>query len=151
MSEDEDAFGDTEPSDLEQAAEPGALGTYYGSADEWFRTYWRYTYRRRVSPRGTGTGRWRADWWAFDEARQRIEALWRGWEASRRDPGLGISTWWINHADPHMNALLAVDGCFAAFSDENLPGEPLPYIKPPAGLFAPDRHPTFRLGQGEFS
>lgn len=139
MTEDEDAFGDPESSDLIEPAAPEALSTYYGSADEWFRRYWRYTYRRRVSPKGTGTGRWRADWWNYDEALQRIEALWRGWEVSRRDPGLGISTWWINHADPQMNALLAVDGCFAASSDENLAGEPLPYAKPPTGLFPPDR------------
>lgn len=138
MSEEEDAFGDPAPSDLDRPAPSGAVSTYYGSADEWFRRYWRFTYRRRVSPKGTGTGRWRADWWNFDEARQRIEALWRAWEASRCDPGLGVSAWWTNHADPQMAALLAVDGCFAASSDENLPGEPLPYAKPPIGLFAPD-------------
>jgi hypothetical protein len=139
MTEDDDAFGDPEPSDLDQHAAPEALRTYYGSADEWFRRYWRYTYRRRVSPKGTGTGRWRADWWNFDEARQRIEALWRGWEVSRRDPGLGVSAWWINHADPQMAALLHTDGCFSSYSHENLPGEPLPYEAPPLGLFPPDR------------
>ena len=139
-NDDEDAFGAPDSFDLEQAAGPEAFTTtYYGSADEWFRRYWRYTYRRRVSPKGTGTGRWRADWWNYDEARQRVEALWRSWEASRRDPGLGVSAWWINHADPQMNALLAPDGCFAGCSDENLPGEPLPYTKPPDGLFPPDR------------
>ena len=138
MTDEDDAFGDKpigQPADVESSFTPG---TYYGSVDEWFRRYWRYTYRRRVSPRGTGTGRWAADWWNYDEARQRIEALWRGWEASRRDPGLGVSIWWINHADPHMNALLAIDGCFAASSDENLPGEPLPYSRPPRALFPPD-------------
>ncbi|MFD1722430.1 DUF4913 domain-containing protein [Amnibacterium endophyticum] len=140
MTDDEDdAFGDSASPDLDQGAERAAVSTYYGSADEWFRRYWRYTYRRRVSPKGTGTGRWRADWWANDEARQRIEALWRSWEACRRDPGTGVSAWWINHADPQMSALLAVDGCFAASSDENLPGDPLPYTEPPPGLFAPDR------------
>ncbi|ROQ60380.1 uncharacterized protein DUF4913 [Rathayibacter sp. PhB152] len=63
----------------------------YGSADEWLRKYWRYAYRRRVSANGQGTGRWRADWWIIDEAVRRIEALWRSWEASRLDAGLGIS------------------------------------------------------------
>jgi len=110
----------------------------YGSADEWLRKYWRYTYRRRVSAKGSGTGRWRVDWWTVDEAVQRIEALWRSWEASRLDAGLGMSTWWINHAEPHMGALLATDGPFAGATDENLPGEPLPYVEPPAGMFAPD-------------
>ncbi|MWV51536.1 DUF4913 domain-containing protein (plasmid) [Rathayibacter sp. VKM Ac-2803] len=110
----------------------------YGSADEWLRKYWRYTYRRRVSAKGNGTGRWRADWWSVDEAVQRIEALWRSWETSRLDAGLGMSTWWINHAEPHMGALLATDGPFTNATDENLPGEPLPYAEPPDGMFEPD-------------
>jgi hypothetical protein len=83
--------------------EDSARTLVYGSADEWLRKYWRYTYRRRVSAKGQGTGRWRADWWTVDEAVQRIEALWRSWEASRLDAGLGISAWWIttpNHTWP---------------------------------------------------
>ncbi|MGT2427529.1 MULTISPECIES: DUF4913 domain-containing protein [Actinomycetes] len=91
-------------------------------------------------PRGTGTGRWAAQWWNNDEATQRIEALWRAWEASRQDPGPGMSSWWLSHADPHMTALLAPDGPFAATSDENQPGELLPYQQPPAGRFPPDRY-----------
>nr|WDE72247.1 hypothetical protein [Amnibacterium kyonggiense] len=50
--EDDDAFGPdpaTEPS-TPTAGAARTLSTYYGSADEWFRRYWRYTYRRRVSP-----------------------------------------------------------------------------------------------------
>ncbi|MCJ1697872.1 DUF4913 domain-containing protein [Rathayibacter caricis] len=113
----------------------------YGSADEWMRKYWRYTYRRRVSAKGQGTGRWRADWWSVDEAVQRVEALWRSWEASRLDAGLGMSTWWINHAEPHMSALLSLDGPFTGATDETQPGEPLPYEKPPEGLFEPDKTP----------
>lgn len=119
--------------------EDSAPTLVYGSADEWLRKYWRYTYRRRVSAKGQGTGRWRADWWTVDEAVQRIEALWRGWEASRLDAGLGTSAWWINHAEPHMGALLATDGPFAGSTDENLPGEPLPYSDPPGGMFDSDK------------
>jgi hypothetical protein len=114
-------------------------GLVYGSVDEWLRKYWRYTYRRRVSGKGSGTGRWKAVWWTTDEAVQRLEALWRSWEASRLDAGLGMSTWWINHAEPHMTALLSPDGPFTGSTDENLPGDPLPYSPPPDGLFAPDK------------
>jgi hypothetical protein len=115
--------------------------TYYGSVDEWLRKYWRYSYRRRVSAKGTGTGRWRADWWNVDEAVQRLEALWRSWEVARLDPGLGVSTWWINHAGPHMSALLSIDGPFAGSTDENSTGDPLPYQPPPRALFPPDLQP----------
>jgi len=52
----------------------------------------------------------------------------------------GMSTWWLNHSDPHMNALLAPDGPFAALSDKNQPGELLPYQQGPTGRFPPDRH-----------
>lgn len=123
---------------VQRSFEESGPSLVYGSADEWMRKYWRYTYRRRVSARGNGTGRWRADWWTVDEAVQRIEALWRSWEASRLDAGLGISAWWINHAEPHMRALLAADGPFAGTSNENLPGEPLPYCSPPGGMFDAD-------------
>ncbi|MBO0982587.1 DUF4913 domain-containing protein [Rathayibacter sp. SD072] len=118
--------------------------TVYGSVDEWLRKYWRFTYRRRVSAKGQGTGRWKAEWWNTDEAVQRLEALWRGWEAARLDPGLGTSTWWINHAAPHMTALLAVDGPFADAKDENNVGDPLPYKRPPKHLFPPDKQPGER-------
>jgi hypothetical protein len=112
--------------------------TFYGSADEWLRRYWLFTYRRRVSARGSGTGRWKGDWWTVDEAVQRLEALWRSWEVARLDPGLGMSSWWLNHATPHMTALLAQDGPFAGATDENDVGAPLPYRRPPEGRFAPD-------------
>jgi hypothetical protein len=113
----------------------------YGSVDEWLRRYWRFAYRRTVSKKGGGTGRWRADWWTIDEALQRLEALWRGWEASRQDAGIGTSAWWLNHADPHMAVLLSVDGPFAGSQDETEPGDPLPYLRPPAMLFPPDKQP----------
>jgi hypothetical protein len=112
--------------------------TFYGSADEWLRRYWLFTYRRRVSARGSGTGRWKGDWWTVDEAVQRLEALWRSWEVARLDPGVGMSSWWLNHATPHMTALLAQDGPFAGATDENDVGAPLPYQRPPQGRFAPD-------------
>jgi hypothetical protein len=123
----------------------------FASVDEWVRRYWRFAYRRRVSGKGSGTGRWSARWWENDGAIQRLTVLWRGWEAARQDPGLGTSAWWINHAVPHMSALLSVphmsallstDGPFAGAQDENLPGQPLPYKRPPDALFEADRQPT---------
>lgn len=129
---------EAEDTDIDVDAE---AETVYGSVDEWLRKYWRFTYRRRVSAKGTGTGRWKAEWWNTDEAVQRLETLWRGWEAARLDPGLGTSAWWINHAAPHMTALLAVDGPFADSKDENQVGEPLPYRRPPEHLFPPDKQP----------
>lgn len=145
MSTDEDAFnGDI--SDDETSAEEVELEeeatTFYGSADEWVRKHLIVTYRRRVVATGSsGHGRWKAAWYESREAQQRIEALWRAWEAARQDTKDGMSTWWINHCDPHMSVLLSPTGPFADSTDENELGDPLPYIAPPDGLFAPDQQP----------
>jgi hypothetical protein len=136
--EPEESDEDDEP---EEPAEPQTPELMYASVDEWLRRHWRFAYRRSVSKKGSGTGRWRADWWTSDEALQRLEALWRGWEASRQDAGIGTSVWWLNHADPHMAVLLSIDGPFAGSQDETEPGDPLPYLRPPEKMFPPDRQP----------
>ncbi|WP_434161448.1 DUF4913 domain-containing protein [Clavibacter michiganensis] len=142
-----DVDEDQEDVDEEEEAVPELV---FASVDEWFRRYWRFSYRRRVSGKGTGTGRWSARWWENDEAIQRLTVLWRGWEAARQDPALGTSAWWVNHADPHMGVLLSVDGPFATAQDENAPGEPLPYKRPPAVLFEPDRQPAGIYDDSEY-
>ncbi|MEW5093704.1 DUF4913 domain-containing protein [Clavibacter michiganensis] len=133
---------DTAVDGEQEQDDPETPELVFGSVDEWLRRYWRFTYRRRVSAKGSGTGRWRADWWMSDEALQRLTALWRGWEASRQDPALGTSAWWTNHADPHMSVLLSLDGPYAGSEDGNEVGEPLPYNRPPHGLFDPDKEPS---------
>ncbi|WP_019925543.1 DUF4913 domain-containing protein [Nocardia sp. BMG111209] len=66
---------------------------------------------RRVTD--SAARRWCPQWWRHDEAVLRLFALWRAYEALRRDDtGLGLSQWWLQHADPHMRILLAVDGPF---------------------------------------
>ena len=140
----DDIYGgvdDTAP-DAPTLAEKDEPTTYYGSADEFVRKQLIGTYRRRVIRQGSGGGlRWKAAWWESKEAQQRIEALWRAWEAARADEKAGMSTWWINHCDPHMAVLLSQDGPFADSTDENRIGQPLPYEPPVEGLFEPDRQP----------
>ena len=79
-----------------------------------------------------------AAWWASTEAMHRIEALWRMWESVRDDPA-ELSAWWISHLDAHMNVLLAAGGPFANSTDENRPGDELPYAAPPRRMFDEDR------------
>ena len=142
---DDDPFGADEPAataasvDVDAGEEPT---THFGSADEFVRKQLISTYRRRVVAQGSGGGsRWKAAWWESKEAQQRIEALWRAWEAARADPKAGMSAWWINHCDPHMNVLLSSDGPFADSTDENRIGEALPYEPPVEGAFPPDLQP----------
>lgn len=125
-------------------SEPDQQGTCFGSPDEFFREYLRWVYRRRI--RGDGrTSVWAAEWWRYEEAVIRIEALWRSWEQLRLDPATGISVWLRDHADYHMAVLMDPEGPFAgAEGPQNSAerGEPLPYAPPPPGLFPDDRVPS---------
>jgi hypothetical protein len=55
------------------------------------------------------TFEWCSQWWDHPEAVQRIEALWRAWEVLRLDGGTGMSTWWVDHADPQLAHLCNPD------------------------------------------
>jgi len=109
---------------------------FYGSVDDFVANFLIHAYKRPVNGR---TSVWAAQWWKFDEAIMRLEALWRAWEHLRLDASLGMSTWWRDHADHHMDVLLHPDGPFASVVGERenscKPGEPLPYEAPPPGLF----------------
>lgn len=114
---------------------------YFSSVDEFLREYLRLVYRRAINGRSRV---WAARWWEYDEAVVRLEALWRAWEFLRRDPSTGMSVWLRDHADHHMGVLMDPDGPFAgadATAEVNhcRRGEPLPYERPPDGLF-PDVH-----------
>lgn len=132
--------------ELEHVDEPTL---YYGSVDEFVREYLVNAYRRRVDGQRT---LWAADWWMYDEAVIRLEALWRSWEELRLDPATGMSVWWRDHADHHMNVLLSENGPFAAAGEggdtranTNEKGAPLPYTAPPEGMF-PDVRLTAEEG-----
>jgi len=114
--------------------------TFFGSSDEFFRRFLRYSYRRTIGLPGKGEFVWRGDWWRVEEASCRIEAMWRSWEAARLDP-TGMSAWWISVADSNMAQLLSPNGPFIDSQDKNRKGEPLPYRRPPRGMF-PDDHQT---------
>ena len=55
------------------------------------------------------TFEWCPQWWDHPEAVQRLEALWRAWEVLRLDGGTGMSTWWVDHADPQLALLCNPD------------------------------------------
>lgn len=115
----------------------GESQLFFGSVDEFVREKLRYTYARRVGPKGST--RWDANWWLYPEAISRLDALWRAWEALRLEPAFGMSVWWRDHADHHMRMLMSPDGVFANARSENSAGEPLPYNPPPAGMFSDAR------------
>ncbi len=99
--------------------------------------YWRHAYKRTLDPRNR---RWAADWWNYDEALMRLDALWRAREHARQEPGPAMSNWWLQHADPQMTALFDKDGPFVDAPELRTDrGEPLPHADPPPGLFPDER------------
>lgn len=124
--------------------EPEEPTLFYGSTDEFVREYLRYAYARRIDG---ATLVWAAEWWRYDEAVIRLEALWRSWEHLRLDAATGMSVWFRDHADHHMAVLMSSSGPFAAadtYADSNKceVGEPLPYTAPPEGMFPDERPPA---------
>ncbi|WP_454730409.1 DUF4913 domain-containing protein [Cellulosimicrobium protaetiae] len=132
------AINRARPVAVEQAGDDGTPALYYGSVDEFVREYLRNVYRRHIAGRGEHRV-WAAEWWKYDEAVIRLEALWRAWEHLRQDPATGMSVWWRDHVDHHMAVLLdPQNGPFGPVDgehDRNTPGDPLPYTAPPEGMF----------------
>jgi hypothetical protein len=70
-----------------------------------------------------------------------MEAIWRAWEHLMLEPALGISTWFLNHADPHMRVLMDKEGPFKKCAyDGHQSRRPsglasLPHTEPEAGIF----------------
>lgn len=128
----------------EAPAEPEEPTLFYGSTDDFVREYLRYAYARRIDG---ATLVWAAEWWRYDEAVIRLEALWRSWEHLRLDAATGMSVWFRDHADHHMALLMSSSGPFAAadtYADSNKceVGEPLPCTAPPEGMFPDERPPA---------
>jgi hypothetical protein len=127
--------------ELDESDEPDNL--LFGSVDEFVREQLCAVYTRVVGPSNRASRRWSAQWWKSAEAIARLESLWRSWEHLRLDGATGSSTWWRDHLDHHMPILMSADGPFADSTDQNKPGEPLPYERPPAGMF-----PDVRANKG---
>ncbi|MFI6575240.1 DUF4913 domain-containing protein [Nocardiopsis sp. NPDC050513] len=105
----------------------------HGNAVDFFESYFRHVYKRRVGIRNQY--RWSARWWENPEALIRVDAVWRAWESLSADPSTGMSSWLRDHADYHMGILLSPDGPMGGAEDQNQAGEPLPHDPPPPGQF----------------
>jgi hypothetical protein len=82
---------------------------------------------------------WCPEWWKHPEGISRVVAMWTAFEHLRWEGALGMSTWWLHHADPHLAVLMSKDGgpfsaCKKdAHSATALP--PLPHHPAPPGLW----------------
>lgn len=87
----------------------------YSSAYEWATEWLLPTYRRHPS----GARVWCPQWWKHAEAVYRIQALWRGFEEVRLQPGAAVSAWVRDHLDYHMNVLMEQNGPFIRCSSKD--------------------------------
>jgi len=108
----------------------------YGSTEEFVRKLLCTLYRREVTE---GQARhWCPQWWRHGEATARLEALWRAWEHLRLDGATGMSVWWKDHADHHMEKLFAPDGTFkncTVRGGHKAALQALPLTAPPGRMF----------------
>lgn len=118
-------------------------GLQFHSVTEFFTKVIAPVYRRKITfPANTIT--WCPWWWKHPEAVMRIDALWTAWEQLRSDPAMGMSTWFLNHADPNMAALLSTEGTFKSCTDQvHKPQTPLRMADPgEAHINAPAMRPV---------
>ncbi|MGV9408315.1 DUF4913 domain-containing protein [Nocardia sp. NPDC003693] len=64
-----------------------------------------HVYRRDISHHSKGIA-WCPTWWIHGEAFNRLDACWSAFEHLRLDGTTGMSTFWLQHLDPHMAVLL---------------------------------------------
>jgi hypothetical protein len=143
MSDDfgEDTFphDDTQPAGPEHSHGEPAAELVYDSAVEFFVELLAPSYVREVNEGAAFA--WCSEWYKHPEALIRMESIWRAWEHLRLEPALGISTWWLNHVDPHMRVLMDKEGPFkkCAYDGHKPPRAAglaaLPHSEPEAGIF----------------
>ncbi|MFG2296813.1 DUF4913 domain-containing protein [Streptomyces sp. NPDC048603] len=115
------------PAPASDAAPGDEPAFYFADVFEFVTAYLAHVIRRPLD--GT-SATWCPRWWDHPEAGARLSALWLAWEHLRHDPALGMTTWWIQHADPHLRVLMDPgQGPFAGCSPEGhtrTPFAPLP-------------------------
>jgi hypothetical protein len=130
------------------AEETGAAQLVHRSLDAFVTEYLAVIIRRRLN---RATQVWCPEWWRHPEAIARLAALWRAFEYLSTDPAMGMSTWWLGHADPHLRSLMDPEfGPFAlcdpreGHNPRELEG--LPLVESPPELW---NHPAFSLDASE--
>lgn len=133
-----------DPAGLASAAEEAAdaaIPRCYPNAAQWV-AEWLVLHYGRDNP----GFRWCRRWWDHPEAAARLEALWQAWETARADEDdpAAMSSWWLEHADPHMQLLGSEAGPFAqcdATSGAHHAPATLPVVSPPDGMYRGWDHP----------
>ena len=88
-----------------------------------------------LSRRESSHLKWCRQWWEHPEVVVRLDSLWRGWEAARRDDNpTAMSGWWVYHLDAHLRQITAADGpLHKCTGREHYASPPLPVHPCPPG------------------
>lgn len=74
---------------------------------DWVEGYFLPVVRRRVELGPGDLLVWDEQWWMYPEVVARFMALHYAWEAARAsDHAAAMSSWWIQHLDPHLRVIL---------------------------------------------
>ena len=136
-------------SGLAHSAQTDPAHCVYPDAGQFAENYLSLLYQRQVSDLNDTA--WCPQWWKHAEAVLRMDALWRAWEHFRQDSRTGMSRWFLDHADPHMNKLFDHRGPFKYCSVRNGHRdvlEPLPVLSPPDALFDDPAAESFAATSG---
>ncbi|WP_137875584.1 DUF4913 domain-containing protein [Rhodococcus sp. Q] len=122
---------DEQAQDIEHAEE--AKHPAYANVIEFVEGFFLDVIRRKVTD-GSPLS-WDARWWLYPEVVARLTALYYAYEESRASTsGLAMSSWWIQHLEPHLRVILdgdtgpmanaRTDGSFSGWP--RMPAEPVP-------------------------
>ncbi|MFL1596103.1 DUF4913 domain-containing protein [Rhodococcus ruber] len=102
--EDEDDLEDDQDEDKPEKKEPK-----FTNVVEFVEGYFVPVIRRRISDNDGGLS-WDPRWWAYPEVVARLTALHQAWEEARASDSMSaMSSWWIQHLEPHLRVILDGD------------------------------------------
>ncbi|QQM55682.1 DUF4913 domain-containing protein [Rhodococcus pyridinivorans] len=110
----------------DEADAPPTKEPKFADVIEWVNGFFLPVIRRRISDNDGGLS-WDPRWWAYPEVVARLSALHQAWEEARASDSMSaMSSWWIQHLEPHLRVILDGDtGPMAnAKSDRSFMGWP---------------------------
>ncbi|ETT23809.1 hypothetical protein D092_20850 [Rhodococcus ruber Chol-4] len=109
--EDTDEDETDEPADEyeDETDSPQKKEPKFANVIEWVNGFFLPVIRRRISDNDGGLS-WDPRWWAYPEVVARLTALHQAWEEARvSDSMSAMSSWWIQHLEPHLRVILDGD------------------------------------------
>lgn len=109
---DSHAYDDTDVQDYQDepdSIEEAGIAPAFANVVEFVEGFFLPVIRRRISDNDGGLS-WDPRWWAYPEVLARLAALHQAWEEARASDSMSaMSSWWIQHLEPHLRVILDGD------------------------------------------